>query len=81
MNSCFPNFGHVVKFAFAALGLLPRKRGACDGLTEQEKKRIQKQVERHRGRREAAPTARQDEPSIENQRIIFEWMKKVQYRM
>lgn len=46
MNCSFPNFGKIVKFAFDATGLLPRKRGDCDGLSEQEKKRIQKQLER-----------------------------------
>jgi hypothetical protein len=46
MNCNFPNLGQIIKFAFDATGVLPRKHGEQDGLTEQEKKRIQKQLER-----------------------------------
>lgn len=46
MNCNFPTLGQIIKFAFDATGVLPRKHAEHDGLTEQEKKRIQKQLER-----------------------------------
>lgn len=42
----FPTLGELVKFAFDSAGVLPRKRGEDDGLSEADKKRIQKQLER-----------------------------------
>lgn len=45
-NYTFPTLGQVIRFAFDVCGVLPRKRGECDGLTEQDRKRIQKQLER-----------------------------------
>lgn len=45
-NYAFPTLGRVIRFAFAACGVLPRKRGDRDGLTEQDKKGIQKRLER-----------------------------------
>lgn len=46
MNDNFPTLGELVKFAFDAAGVLPRKRGENDGLNDTDKKRIQKQLER-----------------------------------
>lgn len=46
MNDNFPTLGELVKFAFDAAGVLPRKRGENDGLNDADKKRIQKRLER-----------------------------------
>ncbi|WP_412530278.1 hypothetical protein [Burkholderia lata] len=46
MSQGFPPLGRLIRFAFAASGVLPRKRGEQDGMTESEKKAIQKQLER-----------------------------------
>lgn len=46
MNDNFPTLGELVKFAFDATGVLPRKRGEDDGLNDTDKKRIQKQLQR-----------------------------------
>lgn len=46
MNDNFPTLGELVKFAFDAAGVLPRKRGEDDGLNDTDKKRIQKQLQR-----------------------------------
>lgn len=46
MSQGFPALGRLIHFAFAASGVLPRKRGEQDGMTESEKKAIQKQLER-----------------------------------
>lgn len=46
MNDNFPALGELVKFAFDAAGVLPRKRGDNDGLNDADKKRIQKQLQR-----------------------------------
>lgn len=46
MHASFPTLGQVMRFAFAASGVLPRKRGEDDGVTEQDKKRIQQQLKR-----------------------------------
>lgn len=46
MNDNFPTLGELVKFAFDATGILPRKRGEADGLNDTDKKRIQKQLQR-----------------------------------
>lgn len=45
-NHRFPSLGQMIRYAFDACGVLPRKRGEPDGLTEEDKKRIQKQLER-----------------------------------
>lgn len=49
MNDNFPTLGELVKFAFDAAGVLPRKRGEDDGLNDTDKKRIQKQLQRLTG--------------------------------
>lgn len=46
MNFSFPTLGQVIRFAFDACGVLPRKRGERNGMTEQDKKRIQKRLQR-----------------------------------
>jgi len=46
MNCSFPTLGQVLRFAFDACGVLPRKRGERDGMTEQDKKLIQKRLQR-----------------------------------
>lgn len=46
MSYNFPTLGELVKFAFDAAGVLPRKHGEADGLSLSDKKRIQKQLER-----------------------------------
>lgn len=46
INIGFPTLGEVIRFAFDACGVLPRKRGDRDGMTEQDKKRIQKRLQR-----------------------------------
>lgn len=46
MNYAFPTLGQVIRFAFDACGVLPRMRGESDEMTEQDKKRIQKQLQR-----------------------------------
>lgn len=46
MSDNFPALGELVKFAFDAAGVLPRKRGENDGLNDADKKRIQKQLQR-----------------------------------
>jgi len=46
MDYNFPTLGELVKFAFDATGVLPRKRGEVDGFDDAAKKRIQKQLER-----------------------------------
>lgn len=46
MGYNFPTLGELIKFAFDAAGVLPRKHGEDDGLSTSEKKRIQKQLER-----------------------------------
>ncbi len=46
MDDNFPTLGELVKFAFDAAGVLPRKRGENDGLNDTDKKRIQKKLER-----------------------------------
>ncbi|MCK9987526.1 MAG: hypothetical protein AzoDbin1_03998 [Azoarcus sp.] len=45
-NYSFSTLGQVIRFAYDACGVLPRKRGERDGLTEHDKKRIQKQLQR-----------------------------------
>ena len=45
-NYSFPTLGQVIRFAFDACGVLPRKRGERDGMTEQDKKGIQKRLQR-----------------------------------
>jgi hypothetical protein len=42
----FPTQGVLIKFAFDATGVLPRKRGELDGMSETDKKNIQKSLER-----------------------------------
>lgn len=42
----FPTQGKLIKFAFDATGILPRKRGEVDGLSETEKKSIQTALKR-----------------------------------
>ena len=46
MENRYPPLGKLIKFAFDAAGVLPRKRGECDGLTEKDKKLIQTQLKR-----------------------------------
>lgn len=46
MSCSFPALGQVIKFAYDATGVLPRKRGDQDDLTDQQKKTVQKQLER-----------------------------------
>lgn len=46
MNDNFPTLGELVKFAFDAAGVLPRKRGENDGLDDADKKLLQKRLER-----------------------------------
>ena len=45
-NHRFPTLGHVIRYAFDVCGVLPRKRGEPDGLTDKDKKRIQRSLER-----------------------------------
>lgn len=46
MHASFFTLGQVIKFAFDATGVLPRKRSERAGLDERDIKRIQKQLER-----------------------------------
>lgn len=45
-NYSFPTLGQVIRFAFDACGVLPRMRSESDEMTEQDKKRIQRQLQR-----------------------------------
>lgn len=46
MPCSFPSLGELIKFAYAATGVLPRKYGEQDDLTELEKKTLQTQLRR-----------------------------------
>jgi len=46
LNFSFPTLGQVIRFAFDACGVLPRKRGERDGMTEKDKKLTQSQLKR-----------------------------------
>ncbi|WP_272971322.1 hypothetical protein [Comamonas terrigena] len=46
MHASFVSLGQLIKFAYDATGVLPRKRTEKTGLNEKEIKRIQKQLER-----------------------------------
>lgn len=46
MSCSFPTLGQLIKFAYSATGVLPRKYGEQDDLTESEKKTIQTQLNR-----------------------------------
>lgn len=46
MSCGFPTLGQLIKFAYAATGVLPRKYGEQGDLTESEKKTIQTQLNR-----------------------------------
>lgn len=46
MNCRYPTLGQVIRFAFDACGVMPRKRSERNGMSEQDKKRIQKQLQR-----------------------------------
>lgn len=45
-NHRFPTLGQTIRYAFDVCGVLPRKRGEPDGLSEDDKKRMQKRLER-----------------------------------
>lgn len=46
MHASFVSLGQLIKFAYAATGVLPRKRSERTGLDDKDIKRIQKQLER-----------------------------------
>lgn len=46
MHASFVSLGQLIKFAYDATGILPRKRAEQTGLDEKDVKRIQKQLER-----------------------------------
>lgn len=46
MSCSFPTLGELIKFAYSATGVLPRKYGDQDDLTEQQKKTLQTQLRR-----------------------------------
>lgn len=46
MHASFVSLGQLIKFAYDATGILPRKRSERTGLDDKEIKRIQKQLER-----------------------------------
>lgn len=46
MEASFVSLGQLIKFAYDATGVLPRKRSDRAGLSDKEAKRIQKQLER-----------------------------------
>ena len=46
MQASFASLGQLVKFAYDATGVLPKKRDEKTALTDKDVKRIQKQLEK-----------------------------------